>query len=214
MVDTLIQAFEDRRLGLSSEQLAAGGPAVAGYFLEVYEQERPRIRAELDENEPHLTEAGRAAMFGEIDQLIREMIIPAYTRLSAAFTPKERRDFYHVPDGLHLLERLGWAFLGLLIGFFVLWARFIPLWTKELVLPLVIAGLVYPELRRFLALRRYERDLNQLVARADRELVRIDRAYLTRGEVIDELAELGSSENAGSTQAARRVRPGQSTKEH
>jgi hypothetical protein len=49
-------------------------------------------------------------------------------------------------------------------------------------------GLVFPNLRTWLALRRYERDLNKLVARADREVSRLDVAYLLNPERAAQVA--------------------------
>src|SRR5262249_17980262 len=61
---------------------------------------------------------------------------------------------------------------------------FIPLWEKEWVIPFALAGLLFPNIRRFLSLRRYQSELNALVARTDDEIWRMDLAYLT-----DEFAE-------------------------
>jgi hypothetical protein len=72
----------------------------------------------------------------------------------------------------------------------VIWAPFIPIWEKEWIIPFMLAGLFFPNIRKYLSLRKYERELNQLVARADRELGRIDIAYLESGEVIEELADI------------------------
>ena len=65
-----------------------------------------------------------------------------------------------------------------------MWAPFVPLWEKEWVIPFALAGLLFPNLRRFVAQRRYQSELNALVARTDNEIWRMDLAYLT-----DELAE-------------------------
>jgi hypothetical protein len=43
---------------------------------------------------------------------------------------------------------------------------------------------VFPNLRRFLALRRYESELNRLVMRADDEIWRKDLAYVTEGAML------------------------------
>ncbi|MBI2877702.1 MAG: hypothetical protein HYY20_12555 [Candidatus Tectomicrobia bacterium] len=64
------------------------------------------------------------------------------------------------------------------------WAPFIPLWSKEWILPFAVAGLFIPNLRRYLAFWRYESELNQLVVRANREIERIGLAYLTSGEAL------------------------------
>jgi hypothetical protein len=96
-----------------------------------------------------------------------------------------------------------WGALGIALGSFVIWAPFIPIWSKEWVLPFTIAGLIFPNIRRFLMMRRYERELNQLVSRADREIARIDTAYLTSGDAIEaRLAEDQSEDESRSRVAA------------
>jgi hypothetical protein len=51
------------------------------------------------------------------------------------------------------------------------------------VLVLGASGLVFPELRRVFALRRYQSDLNRLVTRTDADIARLELALLT-GEVL------------------------------
>lgn len=114
---------------------------------------------------------------------MRKVVIPAYARLAARFTRRERNDFYLMPESLHGLERLGWAAAGVVLGAFVVWAPFIPLWAKEWILVFGIAGLVFPDIRRLLTLRRYECELNRLVGRADDEIWRHEMALLTSGEM-------------------------------
>ena len=89
------------------------------------------------------------------------------------------------------------------IGLFVVWAPFIPLWSKEWVLPFTVGGLVFPELRRWLSMRQYEGELNQLVGRADREIARVDLAYLTDSTAVAEREALDSEEALRSAARAR-----------
>jgi hypothetical protein len=49
-------------------------------------------------------------------------------------------------------------------------------------------------------MRRFERELNGMVARADREVARIDTAYLTAGSESEAHAE---SDGAGTAQGSR-----------
>jgi hypothetical protein len=69
-----------------------------------------------------------------------------------------------------------------LVGALVVWAPFIPLWSKHWIWAFGLGGLFAPEVRRYLAWRRYERELNGLVARSDRELGRVREAYLVGDE--------------------------------
>jgi hypothetical protein len=179
-IDRLLQTFEDRRPGLTEENLKLGDRACERFFLDIYDKERPRLR-ELVGGMEHLPEEARAALFNEVDRLIRTVVLPAYLRLTVRFTPRERNDFYLIREGLHALERVGWGVAGVVVGALVVWAPFIPLNAKEWILPFMMTGLFLPELRRYLSFRGYEKELNQLVARADREAGRIDVAYLLSG---------------------------------
>ncbi|HEY3452063.1 MAG TPA: hypothetical protein VGK67_37230 [Myxococcales bacterium] len=176
-IDRLLQTFEDRRPGLTGETLKKGERACEQFFLQVYEQESARLREQVSAQE-HLSTEARDALFVEVDKLIRTVVVPAYVRLTARFTPRERNDFYAVREGLHVLERLGWGVAGMAVGAFVVWAPFIPIWSKEAIVPFMVAGLFFPNLRSYFTFRRYEKDLNELVLRADREAGRIDVAYL------------------------------------
>lgn len=179
-IDQVFQMFEDCRPGLPDDAVRAGEQAVQGYFLDLYEKEVPRLRDHIHQHAAHLTASAAEALSREVDRLVRTVILPAYVRLSCRQTSRERNDFYLTPENAHVAERIGWALSGALIGGFVVWAPFIPLWSKEWVLPFFVGGLFFPELRRYFALKRYEKHLNDLVARADREMSRIDVAYLMK----------------------------------
>jgi len=176
-IDRLIQAFEDRRAGLSDEDLRSGEKACEPFFVQIYEAERPRLQ-ELVREQEHLSAAGTTALFAEVDRLIRTVVLPAYLRLTVRFTPRERNDFYVSREGLHALERIGLGLAGMAVGAFVVWAPFIPIWSKEAVIPFMVGGLLFPNLRRYVAFRRYESELNKLVLQANREAGRVDVAYL------------------------------------
>jgi len=177
-VDRLVQTFEDCRPGLSDHAVRQGEKAVEAYFLEVYERERARLLERVREQSAHLSLPAAEALYRELDRLIRAVVVPAYVRLAERITPRERNDFYLTRGPLHALERLAWGVAGIALGLLAIKASFIPLWSKEWVLPFMALGLVFPNLRSYLALRRFERELNRLVERLDREVARIDVAYL------------------------------------
>ncbi len=178
-VDALLQKFENCRAGLTDEAMAQGG--AEAYFRGLYgEPERERLRDAIRLEQPHLDAAARDAMFQQVEALVNTVVIPAYVRLAARFTPRERNGFYLARDPLHGLERAAWAVAGTVVGALVIAAPFIPLWSKEWVFPFFLAGLVFPELRRWWELRRYERELNRVVARADAEIGRVDLGYLLK----------------------------------
>lgn len=178
-VDSLIQTFENCRAGLADEAL--GTPAtVEGFFLQLYDKERPRLTELVQLSYSHLSDADRQGLVEKIDGRIREILIPAYARVAGHFTGRERNDFYLSRGAWHGLERLGFGAAAMVIGGFVVWAPFIPLWSKEWVAVFALGGLVFPDLRRLLSWKRYESELNTLVARTDDEIFRMDLALLTR----------------------------------
>lgn len=185
-VDSLLSKFENCRSGLTDESLQGGSAAVEAFFLKLYEEELPRLRDTIRLTEPLLSKAAREELFRKVDDLVRRVVLPAYVRLALRYTRRERNGFYALPDPLHGVERLLWAVAGMAAGGFVVWAPFIPLWSKEWVLPFTVGGLLFPELRRWLSSKRYEEGLNDLVERTDREILRVDLAYLTEGRSLAE----------------------------
>jgi hypothetical protein len=178
-VDSLLQSFENCRAALSDETIGSGEKAVQTFFLELYAKEASRLGETVRLVETGLNDGAQREMFDKVDELVRKVVIPAYARLAIRFTRRERNDFYLVPESLHGLERLGWGAAGMALGAFAVWAPFIPIWEKEWVLPFVVAGLFFPNLRSFLSTRRYQSELNRIVARADDEIWRMDLAMLT-----------------------------------
>jgi hypothetical protein len=183
-VDALLQKFENCRAGLGDEVIAAGD--AEAFFVALYEPEREGLAEIIRRQQPQLDEAGAQTMIAQVEELLRTVAIPGYLRLAIPFTQRERNGFYLVRDPLHGAERAGWAVAGTLLGAFVVWAPFIPLWSKEWVLPFFLGGLVFPELRRWWELRRYEAELNRLVARSDAEIGRVEMTYLMRDPAAEQ----------------------------
>jgi hypothetical protein len=177
--DSLLQSFENYRAGLTGEMLLGPESKLADYFLELYQKEAGRLPSVVELACAHLAKPARQDLLRKTDDLIRKVVIPAYARLTQRFTLRERNDFYLTAEGLHGVERLGWAVAGIALGSFVVWAPFIPLWSKEWVLVFALGGLVFPNIRRVLALRRYVSELNGLVGRTDDEIWRLDLGYMT-----------------------------------
>jgi hypothetical protein len=198
-VDSLLQSFENCRAGLSDALVGAQGEAPEAFFSGLYEKEIPRLRDVIRREESLLDSQSREAFFRKVDDLIRKVVIPAYVRLATRFTPRERNAFYLAPEPFHGLERFGWAVAGVAVGALVIFAPFIPLWSKEWIIPFMLAGLVFPNIRRFLVVRQYEAELNRVVARADAEIARIDSHYLTDGEPAS-LAASGAAARAAQAQ--------------
>jgi hypothetical protein len=191
-VDSLLQSFENCRVGLSDETLRGGEKAVQPFFLELYEKEVGRLRETILLLETGLSTTAKRELFEKVDELVRKVVLPAYARLAVSFTQGERNDFYLAPEPFHGLERFGWGAAGMALGGFAILAPFIPLWEKEWILPFVVVGLLFPNIRRYFKLRRYQSELDRLVTRADDEIWRMDLAYLT---------SLTSGEGAGEASA-------------
>lgn len=179
--DGLLQTFENCRAGLSDDDARAGGAQAERYFAQLYERERARLIDAVALHGGHLAPEAREQMLAAVDERARTVVIPAYARLAAPLTLRERNDFYLAAPPLHALERIALAAAGLLIGAFVVWAPFIPIWSKELIPLFGLGGLLFPELRRLLALRRYQAELNRLVARTDADVARLEMALLLQG---------------------------------
>jgi hypothetical protein len=208
-VDSLLQSFENSRPGLTAEMLAKGSGE--DFFRGLYEQEVKRLREKVARL-GHLSVHERQELLERVDERIRKVVLPAYARLASRFTPRERNDFFATPEALHGLERVAWAALGLLLGAFVVWAPFIPLWSKEWVLVFGLGGLAFPSLRAYLAQRRYQSDLNDLVARTDDEIWRLDLGYMTAavaGEPLPTVeagdAEAGEAQDPEAARLAARL---------
>jgi hypothetical protein len=173
-VDSLLQKFENCRPGLGDDRSGPAGESAETFFARLYAEEVPRLKDQIRIEEPQLGADERAAVFAKVDGMVRGVVLPAYVRLSSRYTARERNGFYLAPEPFHGLERFGWALAGAALGGLVVWAPFIPLWSKEWVLPFLLGGLFFPELRRVLAVRTYERELNRLVASVDDEVSRLN----------------------------------------
>jgi hypothetical protein len=184
LVDSLLQTFENCRVGLSGDTLKGGEKVVHDFFLELYEREAWRLEETVRLFETGLPTVAQQAILARVHELARKVVLPAYARLATRFTERERNDFYLLPEPLHGLERFAWGVAGMALGGFVVWAPFIPLWEKEWVLPFVVAGILFPNIRRYFALRRYQSELNGIVAHADDEIRRAELAQLTSGDVV------------------------------
>ncbi|MEO6954303.1 MAG: hypothetical protein ABI321_21050 [Polyangia bacterium] len=183
-VDAVVQKLENCRAGLPADLEAA---VVERYMLELYDAERPRLHEAVQALAPIVDETSLVNEEDELDALFRRVLLPAYSRGAGELTRRERNDFYIASKGLHGLERFGWAAGGTLLGTFVVWAPFIPIWSKEAILPFAMAGLFFPELRRYFAYRRYAREVNGLVGKVETEARRLQSVYLDAPTVMERL---------------------------
>lgn len=177
--DSLVQTFENSRSGLDDDALADGGQ-VEAFFEEIFERERPRLLELCSGRETGLRGLEREAFRKSVEKHFRKVVLPAYIRTAQHFTRRERNGFYLAAEAWHGAERFAWAVAGMALGGFVIWAPFIPIWEKEWVAVFAMGGLVLPELRRYIAFRRYQSELNRIVTRADDEIFRLDMALVER----------------------------------
>ncbi len=211
-VDSLLQAFENCRLGLSDETLRSGEGVVHAFFVDLYEKEIPRLEETVRLFEAGLPEGAQRDILSKVDDLVRKVVVPAYVRLARRFTVRERNDFYLLPDSLHGIERFVWGVAGMGLGGFVIWAPFVPIWQKEWVLVFVIGGLFFPDVRRYLAHRRYQSDLDAIVAHADDEIRRTEITHLTSDASAGEprtSSREASRHRSGTGPGAHRTRQGE-----
>jgi hypothetical protein len=193
-VDGLLQMFENCRAGLRDDTLGRGRE-VEAFFAELYQKERAQL-LEAVHQQQHLAPHAQQQLQERVDERIRKVVLPAYARLAARFTRRERNDFYLAPEPFHGLERVGWAVAGMALGALAIAAPFIPIWEKDWIAVFAVAGLFFPNLRRFLAYRRYQSELNGIVTRTDDEIWRLDLGYITAGVLA-----------SGPTQAATEEAP-------
>ncbi len=178
-LDSLLQSFENRRPGLGDDVLADPA-AVEAYFREAWPREREQLRGLVD-RQSHLAPDVRGKLFDDVCALVETVVLPAYARLAGRVTARERNGFYITPEHLHVMERAAFAFAGICAGVFAIRAPFIPIWADAWVLLFAFCGLVFPELRRFLALRGYESAINEIEQKADDEVWRLDLSYMSAG---------------------------------
>ena len=94
-VDSLLQTFENSRPGLTGEMLQEG--EVEAFFRDLYENEVRSLRDKI-EHLGHLSAEEREELFQRVDDRIRRVVLPAYSRLTSGFTTRERNDFYLAPE--------------------------------------------------------------------------------------------------------------------
>ena len=84
-VDSLLQTFENCRHGLSDEALQHPRD-VEAFFMALYEKEKARLRETIQVLEQHLSESDCRELFERLDERMRQVVVPAYVRLTQRFT--------------------------------------------------------------------------------------------------------------------------------
>ena len=121
--------------------------------------------AELDMPRAYM-EAVEEELVGSLPARWRTVALP--------FTADEKKSF-GVWRGGDLFARLTYAAGGLLVGLFVVWAPFIPIWWKWFPILVAIASWWVPDAQFSLRRRRYARALGEIVASYDSAQKQLDR---------------------------------------
>jgi hypothetical protein len=136
---------------------------------------RLELRAALEPVRRQYAETGLPLRYFEALESELLASLPArWRQVAAPFTALERRAFGLWRDG-DLVARLVYTFVGLLVGGFIWWAPFIPIWEKWLPGAMAFGGWWVPDLQTWWLRRRYARALGQIVqayAGAQRQLDR------------------------------------------
>lgn len=116
-----------------------------------------------------------------LDALEKELMatIPARWRICAErFTAEESKGF-GLWRGGDVFARLGYLAIAAAIGFFVVWAPFIPIWEKWL--PFALAGGAWwlPDLQTGFRRRKYARQLGEIVVQMEHAQRQIERQVTT-----------------------------------
>lgn len=145
-----------------------------------------------------------------LDALEKELMatIPARWRLIAEpFTADETRGF-GLWRGGDVFARLGFLAIAAAIGFFVVWAPFIPIWEKWLPFALGAGAWWLPDLQTGFHRRRYSRQLGEIVLQMEKAQRQIERQVTTD----DVLAGTGAaSELSGVDRLRTAAHEGQAT---
>lgn len=160
----LLNDLERVRLGFPED---ASPAEVQAAVTERLEQRLPELCRERFEGEPEAETAARLTLFRrELEQIL----VPRYAALAHRENLAER----HKPrpwTGADGLNRASYGILFFLIGIFVVWAPFIPLWEKWIPFALgALATLIapaLPDLSRFGRRRRFRYAMLKLLIDVD-----------------------------------------------
>lgn len=129
-------------------------------------------------------EAGLPARY--FDALSAELAasIPARWReVASAFTAQERAELRLWQRG-DVPARLAWTGVGLVVGAFILWAPFIPIWEKWLPTLMALGGWWMPDVLAWRSRRRYARALGEIVLACGSAQRLLDQS-ITTGDLLE-----------------------------
>jgi len=112
--------------------------------------------------------------FAALAQEILDVVPVEWQRAAGPFTRLEQSGFGSWRGG-DLTARLVYVFAGLMLGGFMLWAPFIPIWEKWFPFALSVAAFFLPDATRIWHRRRYARQLGAIVASLARAQPALDK---------------------------------------
>lgn len=173
----VLQECEHRRRGLLPNEAEA--------------RLKEAARRKLDEIRVSYEESGGAPSYwNELEREVIETTLPQYIPAAIEQTRLEKTSYDVWRQG-DPLARTFFAFIGLLLGSFIWWAPFIPIWEKSLAVILAGVGFAYPELKQMVLDFRHSRFLNRLIVQADRYQKTPRLHYVSEARLQEDLDAIG-----------------------
>ena len=120
--------------------------------------------------------------FTALKQEILATVPARWHALAQPFTEREKTAF-GIWRGGDVPARLAYVLLGLVLGGFIVWAPFIPIWEKWFPFVLAFAAWWLPDLQQRWHRRRYAKQLGELVELVGRAQPALDR-HVDVGELL------------------------------
>lgn len=140
-----------------------------------------KIRAEVDAALVPVEKDYREAELppGYLTALVAEVrrTVPArWQAIARDFTAREKKSF-GLWRGGDPLSRVAYLFGGLVVGGFILWAPFIPIWEKWFPFALALAAFFFPDIQTTWFRRRYARALGDIAVTMQKAQPQLDTHF-------------------------------------
>jgi hypothetical protein len=191
VVFAVIQECEHRRRGLDDRNTDEQLMSVARAKL-------AQIKAAYDEF------GGASSYWRELETEVLKTAMPQYMLVAKEMNTLERSGWNVYRRG-DLAARGLFGLGGLIVGGFVKALPFIPTIENIFVFALAAAGLIYPDLVRYMHERRHSRTLNRIVTEAAAYQKNAKLHYMTTRQIRDSFA-IGEPADSTSTDSASSLR--------
>jgi hypothetical protein len=118
-------------------------------------------------HESYLENGGTPAYWEELEREVLETSLPVYIPDAVEQTRLEKSG-YDVWRRGDAAARALFALGGLALGGLIVAAPFIPIWEDAFAFVLAVGGLLYPEVKQLVADFRHSRQLNRMIAEAEK----------------------------------------------